>query len=255
MDDNFLVNHPLFKERAFSDACRSVIGVCNDISFEDRWEKETPLFGTAILRNLPEGDITVLDYGTGVGRIAKELIQRHPTLKLLGLDESVVNLAHAAKYVNDPRFTPIRPHELKQQVDLVYCIYVLQHIPAILLRSAIERIHYWLKPGGTFLFCSAYSRMTPRFDGDLTFFDDRLLGVNLKAEVERLFEPVGDLFSEEDLNSNIVVKRMIKGIDNRRVPAADGRWGVAHPATIYRRRELQVPYFDAPWPGWYIQGD
>ncbi len=244
--------HPLFKERAFDAARRSVIDLCNNIPFETRWEQETPVFAQAILRHVMPEDKRLLDYGTGVGRLAKAILERQPNIEILGVDDSPVQLEHARRYVNNPRFQPILPQQCHNQVNLVYCVYVLQHIPAISLREALSRMHYWLRPGGTFIVCTSYSRMAPRFDNCCSFFDDGILGVAIRAEIERLFEPQGDLFLPEELQQNDIVRRMVIGDDGRPAPLADGSFGLAHPAIVYRRREISGPYFDVPMPAWHI---
>jgi SAM-dependent methyltransferase len=244
--------HLLFKERGFSEACKSVIDTCNNIPFQERWDKETPLFAKAILRNFTRQENRILDYGTGVGRLAKAILELDDAVEILGVDDSPVQLGHAARYVDNPRFSALLPQESQKRIDMAYCVYVLQHIPAIALRDALTRMHYWLRPGGTLVVCTAYARMAPRYDARCTFFDDRLLGVNIRAEIERLFEPQGDLFTAEELQEHEILRRMILGDDGRKVPTVNGARGTDHPAIVYQRREISVPYFDVPMPSWYI---
>jgi len=254
-DIDYITKHPLFKERSFAEASKSVIDVCNNIPFSERWEKETPPFATAILRHFEHKEGIILDYGTGVGRLAKEIIKQNETVEVVGVDDSLVQLTHAKNYVDSPRFSAVLPTQLTKHVDLVFCVYVLQHIPAVSLREAITRMHYWLRPGGKLVLCTAFARMAPRYDKHLTFFDDRMLGVNIRAEVERLFEPVGDLFTAEELAKNEIVRRMVEGDDGRPVPKPDKRFGLEHPAIVYTRREINTVYFDVSFPEWYIEGD
>lgn len=237
------MEHPLFKEKTFLDACRSVVGVCNNVSFEDRWEKETPDFAHAILQKASCEKPRILDYGCGVGRMSKEILAQHPTATVVGVDASAVQLQHARDYVGSDRFAASFPHELEGQFDIVYCLYVLQHVPAIELREAVARMHYRLKSDGVFIYCSSDARMAVRWDST-SFFDDRFLGVNIRAEVEKLFEPVGDLFSPEVFERNEVLRRIILGFDGRTKPTPDGAYGTAHPAIVYRPRKLVRQYFD-----------
>lgn len=239
------MDHPLFKEKTFIEACKSVVGVCNNISFEERWDKETPDFAKKILKHVSGESPRILDYGCGVGRMSKEIIKQHPTARVVGVDASAVQLQHSREYINDERFTASFPHELEGQFDLVYCLYVLQHVPSIELREAIARIHYRLKSDGVFIYCSSDTRMAVRWDS-AAFFDDRFLGVNIRAEVEKLFEPVGDLFSKEDFEGNEILRRIILGFDGRKTPTAEGMYGVTHPAIIYKPRKLIRQYFDMP---------
>jgi SAM-dependent methyltransferase len=237
------LDHQLFKEKDFYEACKSVVGTCNNVSFEDRWEKETPDFTRAILERVTVEKPRILDYGCGVGRMAKEVLDQSSEVTVVGVDASAVQLQHAREYINNSRFSAMFPHELEGQFDLVYCLYVLQHIPAIEIREAIARMHYRLKSDGLFIYCSSDARMAVRWD-DITFFDDRFLGVNLRAEVEKLFEPVEDLFTPDVFERNDTLRRIILGFDGRTNPTPEGAYGTAHPAIVYRPRKLVRPYFD-----------
>ena len=238
------MEHTLFKERDFRDACESVVGPCNDFSFQERWEKETPDFVRAILKCTSVEAPRILDYGCGVGRLAREVILQHQKAFVVGVDESPVQQQHARDYVESDRFTAAFPHEVSGSFDLVYCIYVLQHIPALDLRGAISRIHSRLKSEGVFVYCSSDARMSVRWD-TRAFFDDRFLGVNTRAEVEKLFEPIGDLFDVEGLRANPLLHRMILGYDVGASEAVGSPKHIAHPAIVYRPRPLKGEYFDA----------
>jgi len=237
------MEHNLFKERSFRQACESVVGDCNGVSFEERWLKETPDFASAILKRVPQHGARILDYGCGVGRLAKEILQQRPDVTVVGVDASAVQLRHAEEFVENARFRACFPHELEEQFDLVYSVYVLQHVPAIELREAISRVHYRLKPDGVFVHCSSDTRMSVRWD-EKSFFDDRFLGVNVFAEVDKLFMVKEDLFDKETLDRNEVLRKMILGLDGRARPTVEGLYGLAHPATVHVPRPIAQPYFD-----------
>lgn len=229
---------PRFKAKNLTEGMESVVGDCNGHSCKERWEKETPAFARAILRHLPADSYTVLDYGCGVGRIAKEVLKQSPKITVIGLDASTDELALAKKYVGDSRFIPVTPEALDQKADLVYCIYVLQHVPAIELRHAIERMHHFLKPGGKLVYCSSDYRMAINAGGGFT--DDRHLGVDIRKELSRLFEevePMFDLKTESKLIKDLITA---EGCPEGSIP---------HPAVVYRRREFNLdadqPYFKA----------
>ncbi len=228
---------PRFKIDGLQQGKESVVGNCNGRTCEERWEKETPAFAKAILRQLPEKALTVLDYGCGIGRLAKEVLNQNQKITIIGLDASKDELKTARAYVNDSRFLPMLPEELSQKVDMAYCVYVLQHVPAIELRHVLERIHYFLKPGGRLVYCSSDYRMAINTGGGFT--DDRHLGVNIRHEVERLFTPECDLFNL-DKEDNII----------RAMVTAEGcpQGSIAHPAIVYRRKDIDLskPYFMAP---------
>lgn len=216
------MEHNLFKPKTFDEAKNSVVGDCNGFSMAERWEKETPLFAKEILKHLPADGTTILDYGCGCGRLAKEILKQNSRVTVIGVDASDHELKLAKEYINDSRFIPMRPEELDQSVDLAYCVYVLQHAPAIEIRDILYRIHTYLKDDGKFVYCSSDFRMAIRFDGG-GFYDDRHLGVNLQEEVGRVFKRVGDLFQ---IFENPVIEKMVTGKDG----------GLAHPAIVFQRR-------------------
>ena len=228
------MQHDLFRAKNLEEGIHNTVGDCNGIPARERWDKETPVFAREILKHAKsEPGFTILDYGTGVGRLAKEILKQDPHVTVIGLDASSHQLAIAKEYVNDSRFIPVLPHELKQKVDLVYCIYCLQHVPSIELRDVLARIHTFLRPDGLLLYASSDYRMAIRFDGG-GFFDDRFLGVNIREEISRLFDDQGDLF-ERNTALEPVVEKMV--------------WGeLPHPAKVYRRKEIIGPLFNATLP-------
>lgn len=219
--------HRLFKPRTMAEGIEGVVGDCNGIPAAVRWEEETPVFAREITKLAPAGPATILDYGCGVGRLAKAVLAAHPSATVIGVDESIESLRLARAYVLDDRFVAKQPGELSETVDLAYCIYVLQHVPAIQVREVLQRIHRHLKADGLFVYCSSDYRMAIRFDQP-GFEDDRWLGVDLRREVGRYFEPCGDLFSPEVLEANPTVKQMVAPVGG----------GVAHPALVFRKRAL-----------------
>ncbi|MFM9962422.1 MAG: methyltransferase domain-containing protein [Planctomycetaceae bacterium] len=230
---------PRFRAASIEAAKQSVVGGCNGRHFEERWEQETPAFAQAILRHLPKRRCTILDYGCGVGRLAKEILSRRKNITILGVDASADELHWASAYVNDPRFVPLSPAELDQPVDAIYCIYVLQHVPAIELRQVIERMHYHLKRNGKLIYCSSDFRMAVSNQG--TFFDDALLGVNVRRELSRLFVEEGELF---DLSQESEIIRDL--VTAQGCPPGS----IPHPAKVYRRRDIprDVPYCHWDFP-------
>jgi len=226
------MEHNLFKPRSLDEGKHAVVGDCNGYSMNERWEQETPLFAQAILKRTNTTSPHILDYGCGVGRLAKEILTQDSTSSVVGLDASRDMLVQATNYINDARFTTVHSSELigYDKFDLVYCVYVLQHCPAIEMRDALAKIHYNLKDDGLFVYCSSDYRMAIRYDNG-GFFDDRFLGVNIREEISRFFEPVENLFSDEELLQNSVVKNMVQG-------------SLPHPAIVYKKKPIQN-YFEA----------
>lgn len=235
------MQHPLFKPKSFSEGQHAVVGDCNGVDMATRYNEETPFFVKKIL-SLCNG-MTILDYGCGVGRISKEILKQDPLKIVVGVDDSKDMRQQAIENVNHHHFMSFDPRALSMEAqegffDMAILVYVLQHIPAIEIREALQRIHYYLKDDGILFYCSSNYRMAIRFDTG-AFFDDRFLGINLQEELSRYFDILGPAFTDEELNSNAVVKKMITGEDN------DGRIGLAHPALILRKKKIDGNLFDA----------
>ena len=124
----------VFNQASIEDA-KKIILTAEDSSTQERWEKESPYISQRIINFM---DITketlIVDFGCGIGRISKELIQRQGC-RVIGVDISKSMRSQALEYVNDERFTTVSPDLLVQmmkkglKVDGVISIWVLQHIP------------------------------------------------------------------------------------------------------------------------------
>jgi 2-polyprenyl-3-methyl-5-hydroxy-6-metoxy-1,4-benzoquinol methylase/ADP-heptose:LPS heptosyltransferase len=223
-----------FNPKTLDAGIESVVGACNGYTKEQRFQIETPLFAKAILRHVSsEVPSRILDYGCGVGRIAKEVLRQNPQTSVTGVDPSEGELKLAREYVNDSRFSTSHPEKLTQgNFDVVYCVYVLQHVPALYLREALARMHYLLKDGGTFVFCSSLYRMAI---GPKGFWDDRESNfVDLMAEIKRFFVPAGELFTEDDFAQNEILRKMVRGEGN----------SLAHPAFVFKKAAITGPSFN-----------
>jgi len=231
------MDHSLFKPTDLEQAKHMSVGDCKGLSMQQRWDEETPIFAKAIYQFAGRKDERILDYGCGPGRIAKELLRVQDDAKatsnrhfiVIGLDDSPEMLTQAREYVDHHRFQAMLPHELNSFVDLCYLVYCLQHMPAIEIRDALERIWNYLKDDGLLFYCSSENRMAVRFD-DGGFFDDRFLGVDLIAEISRLFDYVGPAIPEELMND--AVRHMTTGEH-------------AHPATLWRKKKIEGRLFNA----------
>jgi ADP-heptose:LPS heptosyltransferase/SAM-dependent methyltransferase len=232
-----LKDHNLFKPANLEEGRHEVVGDCNGFTMQQRWDAETPAFARAIIE-IAGPNAEILDYGCGVGRLAREILKQKDSVVITGTDASKQMMEQAEIYVANIQFNTCAPQKLDRKFDLAYLVYVLQHVPAIEIREVLTRIHHHLKDDGFFVYCSSDYRMAIRFDGP-GFCDDRFLGVNLQDEVERLFEKVGPLFKPEELEGNPILKRMITG----KTEGADD--GLAHPAFIYKKRRIQGQVFNA----------
>lgn len=125
---------------------------------EYRWQTETHLMATLI------GDpgAHVFDYGCGVGRIAKELIERWPNVTVVGVDKSEPMRKLAVPYVDSRRFICLAPESITEDhswADTAVAIWALQHIEEIDL--ALDRIHTALRLGGRLFVAGVSVRLLP----------------------------------------------------------------------------------------------
>jgi len=234
------MEHNLFKPKNFNEGKHGVVGNCNGIPMDVRYKEETPMFAKKIVSLLDnvhtiEDAPFILDYGCGVGRIAKEILKDN-LLIIVGVDASKEMRDFATKDIDNSDFTAAAPTDLNtpKMFDVAYLVYVLQHIPAIEIREALQRIYFSLKDDGFLFYCSSDYRMAIRFDNG-GFADDRFLGVNLQEELSRYFDLVGPAFTDEELASNKVVRKMVTGEGG----------GLAHPALIYKKKKISGPLFNA----------
>ncbi|MFA9372921.1 MAG: tetratricopeptide repeat protein [Poseidonibacter sp.] len=100
---------------------------------QDRWEVETPFIVDSIIENLNINEKSlVLDFGCGIGRVSKKLIEK-TNCKIIGADISSSMRKLAKEYVNSDNFKIFSPKELEQliqnglRVDAAISIWVLQH--------------------------------------------------------------------------------------------------------------------------------
>ena len=104
-----------------------------DMSTQDRWQIETGNLVKKLgqLMNLGK-DSVVLDYGCGIGRVAKALIDEY-SCSAIGVDISSTMRQQAIQYVNSDRFSVYDPKEFERKVQTgyqvtgAYACWVLQH--------------------------------------------------------------------------------------------------------------------------------
>jgi cyclopropane fatty-acyl-phospholipid synthase-like methyltransferase len=220
---------------------KKAVGDGNSASVDPR-EQELTLFANAISRHIDKKIKLVLEYGCGVGRLARKVLEKNKAIELIGVTDSPQQLNSALAFVNSERFEVLLPHELTRTVDLVYCTSILNHLPAVELRDALHRMHSSLKLGGKIIIFAPDIRRAVRFDKP-EFFDDRCLGVNLRNEIQRFFEPKSALFTEQELAENPEIGIVLAPKPESEVQNA---W-LAQPALVYSRREFDGPAFNIPY--------
>ena len=134
---------------------------------ERRWEIETPYLVDLIHQSVGITPQTVLLDGSGIGRIAKELIARYQC-RVVGVDISASMRVLAAPYVQSDRFLPCSPAMLEAlgergfRFDAAIAVWVLQHS----LRPAedITMIQRVLKPDARLFVVDATYRVAPALE-------------------------------------------------------------------------------------------
>jgi cyclopropane fatty-acyl-phospholipid synthase-like methyltransferase len=155
---------------------------------EERWQQETPILAELISRHLEiaRGQL-VLDYGCGIGRLAKALIERNGC-GVVGVDISVSMLQLAPGYVGSAVFAGIPPAMLEVltarglRFDSAYAVWVIQH--CLVPREDLQRIADALKPDGRFEIINTKHRCVPTDKG---WANDN---VDIIAILHELFEEV-----------------------------------------------------------------
>ena len=156
---------------------------------DERWRSETPYVADLIeeLTTIASSSILV-DYGCGIGRVAKELISRHGC-RIIGVDISCNMRVLAVDYVRSDRFLACAPDMLDGltehglAADAAYCVWVLQHClnPA----DGIDRLDKALRPGADVFVLNCLHRAVPTKEAH--WVND---GIDIKVVLARRFAVV-----------------------------------------------------------------
>ena len=179
-------NSRVFNVKSIADAKRIIL-TADDSTPETRWRSETPYVADLIRDQFEtiSPNSLLLDYGCGIGRMAKELIVRHGC-HVIGVDISPSMLALAPMYVASDHFFTCSFAMLDYLVerglrfDGALSIYVLQHCqyPS----QDIARIRRALCPGGKLFVLNDNIRRVPTLESG--WVND---GFDLGSELSREF--------------------------------------------------------------------
>ncbi len=154
----------------------------------NRWQKETPPMAEMLAARLnPSSDQTIIDYGCGIGRLAKELIGR-TGCNVIGVDISLSMRALSHMYCEADSFFSCSKKALQTMMegglraDHAYTVWVLQHTENP--EEDIDLIHDALADGGTFFVLNLDYRSLPTSNG---WRND---GIDIKHLIERRFDIV-----------------------------------------------------------------
>jgi len=150
---------------------------------ETRWRQETPYVLELIWEafNL-RPEMIVLDYGCGIGRLARAMIEASGC-SVIGVDTSSSMRALSQEYVNSERFTAVSPDQFDLlvrgglRVDAAISVWVLQHCFAPALD--IERMRRGLVAGGRVFVLNMPKRAVP------AVFDDPQSGTQADKEADK----------------------------------------------------------------------
>ena len=191
-------NFNFFNPTCMDDA-KKIILTDNDVP--DQWETETKWtmkFFHEI--NLFNQDSTVLDWGCGIGRLAKPIIEEF-NCKVVGVDFQPNMLKYAMEYVNHPNFTAIDNKEFSQLPDDYFtegiAIWALQH--SVDTKAIIKNIRRKLKFNGKFCVFDADKKSWPVTDIDQSQNTDDVL-INVIGETDETMH--GKNYKWAHLSSN-----------------------------------------------------
>lgn len=161
------------------------IALTPDASWPGKFKDETDyLVGVIESLRVIGPESLVLDFGCGMGRVARELIMAFGC-HVVGVDTSDEMLAFAHEYVRSCHFAVLRGFNEGEAVDLAIASFVLQH--AEYPEAAIDTIYRALKPGGTLVLLDDGRRFVPSgadAQGFVIWQDD---GIDVEALIAEKF--------------------------------------------------------------------
>jgi SAM-dependent methyltransferase len=107
-----------------------------------------------LTRGALTAELSVLDFGCGVGDTGPLLAELLGASRVVGVDPSAPTIEHGRKTCADPRVSLLETRDLDEEVrargpfDLAYANGVFHHIPPPARDAATDAIRRALKPGG-----------------------------------------------------------------------------------------------------------
>lgn len=183
---------PEFFNAKTMDEARNIVLMWHEMSSEERWQPETEWTKDLLIamRTFDENSI-VLDFGTGVGRLAKMLIETFQC-KVVGVDISEDMLKFAKEYVNNDKFETMTADEFiekryTEHFTHAISVWALQHSPVS--QYDIARIQQAIKEDGNIFIIETREKCIPE-RADIAgnyFYNDK---VDNKAELTKWFYPL-----------------------------------------------------------------
>jgi cyclopropane fatty-acyl-phospholipid synthase-like methyltransferase len=178
--------NPNFFTPSSVEHAKQIILTPEDQTVDLRWKLETE-WTVKTLDALFELDSNsvVLDWGCGIGRLSKEIIDRFDC-EVIGVDIDQKMLDYAVDFVKSSKFTPLPYNKFMESNftnKFTHClsIWVFQHSNK--LQFEIPTIHKSLVSSGKLFVVELDKKAIPSTTG---FYDD---DVPTKAVLERMFSP------------------------------------------------------------------
>ena len=163
-------SNKVYDVRDMQQAKNIILTPQSGMTVEDRWQTETPYLIDLILEKVP--DIShgrVLDFGCGVGRMSKALMDKLGYVAVTGVDTSWSMRALAENYVRNDRFFACSSLSLESLIyqgcnyNLGICTWVLQH--CLHLELDLKLIGEALSGGGYLFVVNDKKRIVPNQRG------------------------------------------------------------------------------------------
>jgi SAM-dependent methyltransferase len=176
-----------FDVRDVDEARRIILTAESGTTTDERWAMETPWLAERILEQFPLTDRhVVIDFGCGLGRMAKVLIER-TRCWVVGVDMSQSMRQLAPGYVQSDKFAAVSPPVLDLMIargfraELALAIWVLQHVAQP--DADVQRLKRALVPDGGVFVANNLRRAVPT---DRGWAHD---GVDVEGLLARSFVP------------------------------------------------------------------
>ena len=161
------------------DAASVILTPEAGLTSAQRWKSEAPFIMNILQRHIKPRSL-VLDYGCGIGRLARPLIAMLQC-RVVGVDISPNMRALAASCVESDKFFAMPPQMLdvvNSYFDAVLAVWTLQHV--FDLKQAIEQIKTAIRPKGILFVLNNHQRALPT-DGGPWIDDGRSVDEEVQA--------------------------------------------------------------------------
>lgn len=182
----------VFAAEDLESARRIILTDEEGITSDERWRMETPYLLSLIEKHCPlTAESVVLDYGCGIGRLARELIERYNCL-VIGADISIPMQALAVRYVKSGRFLVCAPTALPalgRCFDLALGVWVFQH--ALHPARDLDRVRAGLKEDARIFIVNEQRRCVPTDKGWVDDSEDvmAMLATRFACQIHGRMDP------------------------------------------------------------------